>query len=72
MALSYGSPAHLGEAIRARREELRLSPHALAQRSGLPLPTVTALETDAGSHSLDELFAALAALDLTLALQPVG
>ena len=59
----------LGNLLRRRRTELRLSQGELASRIGLRQSTISALETSAMVRTAT-LLSALAALDLEMVLRP--
>ena len=59
----------LGNLLRRRRTELRLSQGELASRIGLRQSTISALETSATVRTAT-LLSALAALDLEMVLRP--
>lgn len=63
------SPQSLGQAIRDKRKQQRLSQKALGLRVGMGQPTVSKVEGGKPGTELDTVFRLLSALDLDLFLQ---
>ena len=60
----------IGQTIRDRRKQLRLSQSSLAELASCSKPSVIAAEQGKPTLRLDKLIAILTVLGLTLAVQP--
>lgn len=60
------SPIELGNAIKARRRELKLTQQALSEKSGLGIRFISEIENGKATAELGKVLELLAALDLQL------
>jgi HTH-type transcriptional regulator/antitoxin HipB len=70
MAFTVHTPAQLGRVLRGQRTALKLTQREAADVVGLLQKTVSRLERDTDTATLDSLFKLLSALQLELVLQP--
>ena len=63
------TPQQLGQALRARRNRLKLSQSGVGSRSGIKQDTVSTLEIHTPSSTIETLYKALSVLGLELVVR---
>ena len=69
---SAATPAQLAQVLRGFRKAARLAQREVATRGGLLQKTVSALESDPSSSSVETLYRLLSALSIELVLRSKG
>ncbi len=64
------TPQQLGAALRSHRKTLHLSQQETAEKIGLLTKTISKLENDPASSSIESMLKLIAALGLSLTLSP--